>query len=204
MIYLCEIAPNEALAEHLNSEQLERFNGIVALRRRLEFLTSRLLFASVMAQKYHLRVQGDWPPGQPHPSLLVKGAPLYSSLSHSAGFVALALARSPVAVDLELMKPRDYLALAQTAFSPSRVQAIEKSRERQLDFYRAWCESECSIKWPKGFSEQPPHSQVIRLNDQAFMLSYRHHGRLGLIHLTFNDIKNSLCKTNVSNAITAY
>lgn len=77
-------------------------------------------------------------------------SPLYSfSLSHSAGYVAVAVSRSAVGIDIEGGMTAGRLSLAPRVLTPdelSRFSALEGEEERIEYLGRAWCAKEAIFK----------------------------------------------------------
>lgn len=86
-----------------------------------------------------------------------RGSPeegLHFNLSHTDGAVAVALARDPVGVDIELQCDQpDFLEIAETVFTPESVAAVANAsngpQSRSL-FYRHWTLGEALIKATGG------------------------------------------------------
>lgn len=77
------------------------------------------------------------------PCLILDGQPtaLSLSISHSGGWLALALSDAPVGVDVELpQRSRDWLALARFVFSPAETQRLlaESETTRIALFHTLW------------------------------------------------------------------
>jgi 4'-phosphopantetheinyl transferase len=72
------------------------------------------------------------------------------SLSHSAGYAALlqAGAAFSVGVDLEVHRPRDFLAIADSTFARSEAEALERlaGSQREETFYALWTLKEALAK----------------------------------------------------------
>jgi len=75
---------------------------------------------------------------------------LHFNLSHTEGAVAVALARDPVGVDIELQRDQpDFLEIAETVFAPEPVAALANAAsgpQRRSIFYRHWTLGEALIK----------------------------------------------------------
>jgi len=111
----------------LDAHDAQRWTRLHRSRRRAEWQASRALRAAVAV-----------PPDAA------------TSLTHSAGFAALAVAPPGIAlgVDLETLRPRDWLALAGFAFAPEERLALQALPEagRPLHFYTLWTLKEAAAK----------------------------------------------------------
>ena len=92
------------------------------------------------------------PHGKPY--LVSPNDNLHFNLSHTQGAVAVALAREPVGVDIEMQRDLpDLLEIAETVFAPETVAAVAKSAsglQRRSLFYRHWTLGEALIKATGG------------------------------------------------------
>jgi 4'-phosphopantetheinyl transferase len=79
---------------------------------------------------------------------------LHFNLSHTQGAVAVALARQPVGVDIEMQRDLpDLLDIAETVFAPESVAALANTAngpQRRALFYRHWTLGEALIKATGG------------------------------------------------------
>ncbi len=79
---------------------------------------------------------------------------LHFNLSHTQGAVAVAIARQPVGVDIEIQRDMpDLLEIAETVFAQETVSAIANAAtgpQRRSIFYRHWTLSEALIKATGG------------------------------------------------------
>ena len=149
-LHLLPVAPAAAEAEAqgldwLTEAERQRLHGISAAARRDSFLAghwqARLLAAQWLrldARRVMLDAHADG-----RPLLRVDGAavPLHVSLSHSGGWLALALADAPVGIDIELpQRERDWEALARFVFSPEERQRLRDAEDaaRANVFHTLW------------------------------------------------------------------
>ena len=111
----------------LDAHDAQRWQRLRQSRRRTEWQASRALRAAVAAP-----------------------ADAATSLTHSAGFAAVAVAPPGIAlgVDLETLRPRDWLALAGFAFAREEQLALQALPEadRLLHFYMLWTLKEAAAK----------------------------------------------------------
>ena len=78
---------------------------------------------------------------------ILEGIDYHFSLTHTAQWIGLYhSAKGPVGVDLETMKQRDFLKLANRFFSPDENDWLEENEERCSRFYRIWTQKEAFLK----------------------------------------------------------
>ncbi len=107
-----------------------RFSAITSVQRRQQFLAGRWLVRELAAE-YR------------------EDSPAHFSISHSGDRVVAAIATFPVGIDLEQpSRPRDFLALAELAFSPAECAELRTlpESERSAAFYRFWTLKEATGK----------------------------------------------------------
>lgn len=125
----------------------KRFHNLVSLEKRAQFITGRTLLRQKMGSLLEL----------PHSQLDIaiddndkpycnnSGAPFFN-LSHSKAFVALALCRHDIGIDLESHRPRrDIEAIARSLFSQEENEQIAiqpDERSRRDVFYNYWVKKE--------------------------------------------------------------
>ncbi|MBR2338766.1 MAG: 4'-phosphopantetheinyl transferase superfamily protein [Clostridia bacterium] len=70
------------------------------------------------------------------------------NLSHSGDWAVCALSDAPIGVDIEQLRERDYLRLAQRHFSPDEVGALQtlSPTQQQERFFRLWTRKESWLK----------------------------------------------------------
>ncbi|KFL37856.1 4'-phosphopantetheinyl transferase family protein [Arenimonas donghaensis] len=127
----------------LVDDERERLGKITAPLRRRQYLAGHWLVRDLAA-----RIRGgtaaDWQlasDDRGQPALRRRNTRLSASISHSGGFVAVAVANQPVGLDLEFPgRPRDLEALAAFTFSPEECRALEASpaERRVWQFLSTW------------------------------------------------------------------
>lgn len=132
-------------------------------RIRKRFILSRALIRKVLPLflgKKHFTIQTE-ASGKPY----IEANPVFFNLSHSGDKIALAIAKTPVGLDIEQMKARDFMALSVYKFG------------RHLDgvaFYREWTRLEASIKLFGGSVFEPCTKKAPYLHTEeweGYMLS---------------------------------
>ena len=102
-IYLERInaKPDAGLLTYLLPDVIDRAESFLSPKRQSDFLWTRLLLVA-LAKVRGLAVQFRENP--PYSPIVLSDSPLYSTISHTATFVGAALATSPVAIDLEVLR----------------------------------------------------------------------------------------------------
>lgn len=133
-LHVLPVAPSAAEAEAqglgwLTDGERQRLQTITAAARRCSFLAGHWQARRLAAQwlqvdvrRIALQAHADG-----RPLLRVDGdaAPLHVSMSHSSGWLAVAVADAPVGVDIELpRRDRDWEALARFVFSPAELHCL--------------------------------------------------------------------------------
>ena len=127
----------------LSAAERRRLDAITAPLRRRQFLAGHWLVRD-LAARCRGGAAADWQlesDGRGQPSLRHRHVGLCASLSHSGGFVAVAVASQPVGLDIEYPgRPRNLTALAAFTFSPEECRALEDTPDdRQLrKFLSVW------------------------------------------------------------------
>lgn len=149
IVYLCDIseADTEKLQCHLTDTQLKRYRQCIRPERCRQYLCSRV-FYNRMKKALGAAGDEDFPAGLPHRPLQTDQGTLFTSLSHSGDFFAFALASNPTAVDLEVMRARNFKALADCAFNESTAEKVRNSDNPAKTFHECWAQHECQIKLP--------------------------------------------------------
>ena len=137
--------------KRLTAGQTERLLSMRGEKARGQFLWSRVLYNGLIR-----RITGSLPSfelqaGQPHPSFIYNGQTYFTSISHTGQWVAVALDTSPVAIDIETIKPRQWQGLSEVIFPEHATRWIEESTSPLESFYIVWGQRECEIKlqsWP--------------------------------------------------------
>ena len=112
----------------LSPEQVAAYDAIASASRRRELLTAIVMASSVLG-----RPLSHYDNGAP----LLVGDDRRISISHTADFVAMAVDRKPVGVDIELLS-RDVSSVAARVFAPEERAAV--------DDLTLWCVKEAAYK----------------------------------------------------------
>lgn len=152
---VCTSIANEGDLLWLGEQERERLSGITSIRRRNQFLAGRWLARHCLADM----LGGDWrlhelsaPQGE-RPDVLARGsadaAEGFFSLSHSADWLACAVAMVPVGVDIEdTTRERDVRALVELTCSASeqrQMNGLSAAALKQV-FHARWSLKEAWFK----------------------------------------------------------
>jgi 4'-phosphopantetheinyl transferase len=146
-------ATAEALRGHLAPDELRRVEGLARSEVGRRWLTSRgalreILGAELGLSPASIRLTSD-AHGRPGLDPEVHSTNLDFNLSHSAGLALVATAAGPrVGVDVERLRDRDPLRVADRYFSPAEVKAVRAApeAERPAVFLRYWTAKEALAK----------------------------------------------------------
>lgn len=163
MAAICAVMPDESVAWLSASEQ-RRCEAISAQRRRQQFLAGRWFLRQSLAgwhggvaSDYVLSASEDGPPLLMGAPFDLSDRPLHVSLSHSADWVACAVASHPMGVDVEdTTRQRDTDALGAMIHGQQEAEAVAllDAATRRRQFFARWSLKEAWIK-------QDPHRPVM-------------------------------------------
>lgn len=135
--------------------------GMASTKRRTEYLASRALVKQATdiycaSKKTTWRLQ-EMPVGPPR--VLISGSRIYTSLSHSNGFICFALGSSRLGIDIELRNPeRDFIAASALFMNPKEQHECEQTIDKSNYFYRIWCAKEALFKALPLKDQTPLHT----------------------------------------------
>jgi len=75
----------------------------------------------------------------------IEGGEIFFSVSHSKNFIALAIAKTPVGVDIEAVKPVN-LRVAERFFAPGEREAVFSAESPNEEFLKIWTAKEAYVK----------------------------------------------------------
>lgn len=139
-------ADNDRALKRLTDGQLARLATIRSQKAQNQFIWSRVLYNGLIRRLTGAMPTFELIPHQPHPTIRHGDLTYYSSISHTGNWVAVAFDTSPVAIDLETMKSREWQKLSEFAFPTEACRWIESSTSPQDAFYIVWGQRECEIK----------------------------------------------------------
>ena len=160
----------------LSPAERERFLQIRDEKRKLEFLGGHALLHDVVGMMKNCppqEVKVDLRDGVP----FLDAIPLFVSLSHSGGLVAVTADEQPVGLDIERSSARRNLsAIVEKCFGPetARTYSLLKETERRPFFFRAWTMREAAYKWHTFFAgkaDKPVHFHSGIVDDMYFTVA---------------------------------
>jgi 4'-phosphopantetheinyl transferase len=140
----------QSIQNLLSASETKRLVSIKSNNRRREYLLSRALMRHALSQNFHRREKDwqfiEWPESAPVIHSLPEN--IYTSLSHSHGFICFAISGCPIGIDLEASnKQRDFSALAEMFMNDEELDCLVQNESTKIDyFYRIWCAKEAYFK----------------------------------------------------------
>lgn len=134
---------DESLLTYLNQSDQEKAQRFNAAKRKQSFISGRALLAYALNEltgstDYQLSYTTH---GKPQ---LIFPKNLFFSISHSGREVFLLIYQSPVAIDCEQLKERNFAAIID--FLPQLKSQYKNSNNALVDFYLAWTRYEAQTK----------------------------------------------------------
>ncbi len=122
---------------NLTQDELDKINNFKLKKRKLEFLSVRVLLKNMLQKSYKIEYLETGKPILQHPELNI-------SISHTSGYVAVALSpNSNVGIDIEY--PSDRVERVISRFISDKEKVFIK--RKQLDYYTLiWCLKETMYK----------------------------------------------------------
>jgi phosphopantetheinyl transferase len=140
----------EAMAGQLDDDSRERLSRLSHPRRRAQFILVRRLLGAVLLSQFG-EISKVWhlDMSSPKPRIVGPDAPEIS-LSHSREWVACAVARVEVGLDVEHCRERDFSSLVEHIYD-NDPEALRRfltlsGNERRNHFYRMWTLKEATFK----------------------------------------------------------
>jgi 4'-phosphopantetheinyl transferase len=133
----------------LSADEQQKADRFRFDKDRHKFMIARGLLRTILSQYL------ESPPDQIEFSYSAKGKPslaadcsLFFNVSHSHQMALYGIARHPIGIDLEHLRPIDAVPLAQRFFSPQEatiIQSLTKSEQHRA-FFRGWTQKEAYLK----------------------------------------------------------
>lgn len=123
----------------LNREELFRYKSFKDISRKRQFLFSRFILKNKLfevtgqnADDIHFEIG-------PHGKPFLPGNRIYFSISHSENYVAYAIAKKEVGIDIQAQRTFSNLnGLIEKVCHPNERVLLEKSLNRESDFLKIW------------------------------------------------------------------
>jgi phosphopantetheinyl transferase len=145
-----DFADEICAAYPINQSSQKKLDGRITPIARRQFIVSRALLAYILKRDWGIMNSTHSIDDSAQIPVITSDQQLYLSLSHSAKFVVVAVAKEYVAVDLEVaQRMRNYFGIAERAFHQMELKFINatKSHDQAVhNFYKVWTTRECFYK----------------------------------------------------------
>lgn len=164
----------DPIHQWLTEEERQRASRFIFEKHQQRYATCRKLSKLILASYLRCQVEdivfetSDF--GKPY----IAGRPIEFNISHSHDYLFLGVHLShEVGVDIEQIKPRDFVGLARHSFSKQEVEAVCQASEqdREQVFYRIWCQKEAFIKLDGRGLRYPLKDFCVSTTAQGGLLS---------------------------------
>lgn len=132
----------------LSNSEKERLRKTSSHKARISFILGRFLIKTKLAkilkcsaQEVVLKIAENGRPEIESPK-----SNLSFNLSHSNNLIVLVISDKRVGVDIEFLKKRDFLKIAEEFFTKEEFDLLKESAEQQKLFYKFWTRKEALIK----------------------------------------------------------
>jgi phosphopantetheinyl transferase len=159
----------------LLSQAQKRFKST---KRQCEWLATRALLMQTPYKKSQILYHSN---GQPY----LENSNMHISISHTAEFVAVAIADTPIGIDIET-KNRNAIAVADAFLQPHEAEMLHVNTDRDKEALRIWTAKEAAFK-------QFPNRSLI-LKDITASLQ-QNSGNTSLYTITYKDGTTATCRT---------
>lgn len=145
-----DFADEICAAYPINQSSQKKLDGRTTSIARRQFIVSRALLAYILKKDWGIMNSVHSIDDSAQIPVINSDQQLYLTLSHSAKFVVVAVAKEYVAVDLEVaQRMRNYFGIAERAFHPMELEFINSSQSKAQAvhyFYKIWTTRECFYK----------------------------------------------------------
>lgn len=154
-VVLARVSDLNRDSAYLSDAEIERFRRYAGHRGRDEFVAGRALLRAIAGASggvdaHSVRIDAACPDcGREHgpPSVVFPASPNTFNLSHSGGWVALAVGAGPLGVDVEAVPRGDVGDLIEAACTPTeRRRLATAGGTPALEFARVWVAKEAVLK----------------------------------------------------------
>ncbi|MBR5455436.1 MAG: 4'-phosphopantetheinyl transferase superfamily protein [Bacteroidaceae bacterium] len=157
------------------SQAQERFKST---KRQCEWLATRALLMQTPYRDTGIQYCSN---GQPY----LENSNMHISISHTAEFVAVAIADTPIGIDIET-KNRNAIAVADAFLQPHEAEMLYVNTDRDKEALRIWTAKEAAFKL------FPDRSLVLK-NITASL--QQNSGNTSLYTITYKDGTTATCRT---------
>ncbi|MEP0355390.1 4'-phosphopantetheinyl transferase superfamily protein [Paraglaciecola sp.] len=147
-VQTCSIQ-NQKIFSLLNDEDCERFVRINKTLRKYQFGIARCLVKQVLCEYFDIPLEHKYTLTDYCEWLVVDiSRKFYISISHSKNIVVVAISsqKSPIGVDIEFQKDRNFNELINSLGTENEKLSFQKSLDKKRMFYRLWTAKEAYIK----------------------------------------------------------
>lgn len=162
------------------ADAAKRFKSV---KRQREWLATRALMMQTPYRDTGIQYHSN---GQPY----LENSNMHISISHTAEFVAVAIAGTPVGIDIET-KNRNALAVSNAFLQPHETEALQGNTDRDKEALRMWTAKEAAFKL------YPDRSLVLK--DITASLQ-QNSGNTSLYTITYKDGTTATCRTTEHNS----
>ncbi len=133
----------------LSPSEKSRLQATHSKSKQREYLLSRALMRHALQQHFPSEKSSFQFIEQPHSTPVINNLPSnnFISLSHSKGMICFALADSPVGVDLEMKRQRNFAEMAKIFMSKKELTVfLNSTNDLEDEFYMIWSAKEAYYK----------------------------------------------------------
>lgn len=95
-------------------------------------------------------------------------ADVHFNVSHAGDWAVIALAESPIGIDIEYCRPLDYRAVGAQVFSIEEQARVDRATDPSRAFFDLWTAKEALLKaWGLGLGDMPAGFTTPDLNDAS-------------------------------------
>jgi len=141
-----DVSPEELAQcrELLNAEERARADRFHFERHARRFTVARAFLRTILGEIIGRPVEFVF---SQHGKPALAGGEVEFNLSHSHELAVIAIADTPVGIDVEQVRPmRDALAIAKRFFAPDEIEVLERADDRDRAFFRCWTAKEAYLK----------------------------------------------------------
>jgi phosphopantetheinyl transferase len=152
------------LEKYLNSCDKNRYDKIINIKQKQQFLIARYLLNKLLSDYYNIDYKtliiNIAQYGKPY----IANSNLCFNISHSSNLIIVAISNNCLGIDVEQIKAIDnhnlYNAMLDKVIHPYEHNFIKKTQIE--DFYKAWCIKEAFCKYHSfGFAQKNPCDYYI-------------------------------------------
>ncbi len=141
----------QAYQSFLSADEKARANRITSVLAKRNFICGRALIKTTLAKILNCLAQNVILKATENGRLEIDSpsSKLHFNISHSNNYIVLAVSTNPVGIDIEYIKNRNYLEIAEYFFTQKEFESLKKIADdiaRPRIFYYYWTTKEAFIK----------------------------------------------------------